>query len=61
MKFTNFFKGEDMTNKIQKLNQQIEKIKSLKEELISQEEEIKSFIETFQCSAKIKSFLSNPR
>lgn len=47
-----------MTNKIQKLNQQIEKIKSLKEELISQEEEIKSFIETFQCSAKIKSFLS---
>jgi hypothetical protein len=46
-----------MTNKIKKLNQQIETIKSLKESISCQEREIKLGIATFQCSEKIKSFL----
>ena len=56
-KSTNFLKDKNMTNKIQKLNQQIEQIKSLNEAICYQEKEIKLAIDTFQCSEKIKRFL----
>jgi len=46
-----------MKKKIQKLNQQIETIKSLKEKINHQEKEIKSTIDAFLCSDKLKHFL----